>query len=66
MAYSDSITNESGVNNRRIRTIERLQNQLKTGQKNFKQDNQIIQLPLSEIDIKRINKEITTLQSRIR
>lgn len=50
-----------GVFSRRKRSLQYLQNQLKTGQKPTKEGP----APLTDTDIERIKKEITTLQSRI-
>lgn len=59
------------VNQRRINVVSRLEEQLKSGKKALKNvglptsatDEYI---PLTENDIKRINKEIEVLKSRIR
>ena len=50
-----------GVFSRRKTALQYLKNQLKTGQKPTKEGS----VPLSDKDIERIKKEITTLQSRI-
>lgn len=52
-----------GVNNRRTRALSRLREQLSVGTKstNVKGISEV----LSDKDIARINKEITTLQSRV-
>jgi hypothetical protein len=59
-----------GVYNRRVRALRRLEDQLKKGTKTERVSlltklpgaNQI---PLEEVDVKRIKKEITTLKSKI-
>lgn len=48
---------------RRQRVLPRLQNQLKAGVKPSK-ENPGEMIPLTEKDIKRINKEVETLKSR--
>ena len=53
---------EGSVNLRRRNALKRLQEQLKSGKKPDKQGNFIV---LTESDIKRIEKEIEILKSRI-
>lgn len=56
-----SLRTSGGVFSRRKTALQYLKNQLKTGQKPTKEGS----VPLSDKDIERIKKEITTLQSRI-
>lgn len=49
------------VRHRRSNVIDRLNYQLKEGTKNTKEGT----VPLTEKDVKRINKELETLKSRI-
>lgn len=49
-----------GVKNRQKRALQRLEDQLKSGKKSFNYDK----VPLNEHDIKRIEKEISTLKSK--
>lgn len=60
-----------GIKNRQKRALERLENQLKAGTKTEKV-NQLTkvttgpnQIPLSEADINRINKEIQILKTKL-
>lgn len=56
------------VQNRRKKVIDRLEAQLKSGEKPYYDKNDKIigmNVPLTEFDIKRINSEITVLKSRI-
>ncbi len=60
----------SGVKlrNRRKNALIRLEQQLESGVKSVKSKDRVIDnatLPLTEHDIKRINKEILTLKSKI-
>ena len=50
---------------RRTKVIQHLENQLKKGTKNVKQEEKIVELPLVEKDVKRIKKELLTLKTRI-
>jgi hypothetical protein len=60
-----------GVYNRRVRALRRLEDQLKKGTKTekvsllTKATTGANQIPLEEVDVKRIKKEITTLKSKI-
>lgn len=55
--------NKGAQNQRRKRTANRLEEQLKKG---LKQDHETkLMIPLTEKDIERIKKEISTLNSRI-
>lgn len=56
-----------GVKNRRKLVIERLETQLKKGTKitRFKDGSGYIEIPLTDSDINRINKEIETLKTRV-
>ena len=58
---------ERGVRGRRERTLTRLEHQLKTNKKKVKDEETNVEkyVELFEKDIKRINKEIETLKSRI-
>jgi len=49
---------------RRISVLEMRQNQLKSGTKTQKKTTDV-KIPLTESDVKRINKEIEILKSRI-
>lgn len=60
MSYESSM-NMSGVRNRRLKVVERLQNQLKASVKNTKEGK----IELSDKDKTRINKEMETLKTRI-
>lgn len=66
--------NIGGVKNRRNSALNRLENQLKSGKKAYKVKNSLSKkgysttqstIPLEELDIKRINKEIEILKTRI-
>jgi phage FluMu protein gp41 len=60
--------NQNGrVNSRRIKALERLNNQLKLGTKpiNSTFTNETVYKELDESDIKRIQKEISILESKI-
>lgn len=65
-------TYRGGVNNRRIRAKQRLEAQLKSGTKTEKVAALTLyttganQLPLTENDVKRIEKEITILNNKIK
>ena len=50
---------------RRQNVIERLEKQLKAGNKSSKVEGKIVNIPLDEKDTNRINKELTTLKTRI-
>ena len=50
-----------GINNRRSTALKRLEAALESGVKNTKEGK----APLTEKDVKRIEKEISTLKSRI-
>jgi hypothetical protein len=60
-----------GVYNRRVRALRRLEDQLKKGVKKVKatlrpeNKSDYDHIPLEEVDVKRIKKEITTLKSKI-
>lgn len=60
-----------GVYNRRVRALRRLENQLKKGTKVekvsalTKATTGANEIPLEEVDIKRIKKEIEVLKSKI-
>ena len=60
-----------GVYNRRVRALRRLEEQLKAGTKTEKVDKLTKattganQIPLDEVDIKRIKREISVLKSKI-
>lgn len=51
---------KAGYKNRIARVIERLENQLKKGTKPFEGE----EVPLTDSDIKRIEKELKTIKSR--
>jgi vacuolar-type H+-ATPase subunit E/Vma4 len=53
----------SGVTNRRKRVFKKLTTQLKAGTKTLKDGVTIV--PLTESDVKRIEKEIETLKTKI-
>jgi hypothetical protein len=59
MKLSDSL---GGVNGRRLRAMHRLEKQLKSGVKPSKDGV----IPLTETDIKRIQKEIKILSERVK
>ena len=50
---------------RRTNVIERLEKQLKVGNKSAKVEGKVVDVSLDEKDINRINKELTTLKTRI-
>jgi hypothetical protein len=50
---------------RRTNVIERLEKQLKVGNKTTKVEGKITSVSLDEKDVTRINKELTTLKTRI-
>ena len=50
---------------RRTNVIERLEAQLKAGNKPAKVEGKITSVPLDEKDTNRINKELSTLKTRI-
>jgi hypothetical protein len=50
---------------RRQNVIERLEKQLKVSNKSTKELGKIVLVPLDEKDTNRINKELTTLKTRI-
>jgi hypothetical protein len=50
---------------RRTNVIERLEKQLKVGNKLSKVEGKVVDVSLDEKDISRINKELTTLKTRI-
>jgi hypothetical protein len=50
---------------RRTNVIARLESQLKTGNKTTKVEGKVTSVPLEEKDTNRINKELTTLKTRI-
>ena len=50
---------------RRTNVIARLEAQLKAGNKSSKVEGKIVSVPLEEKDTNRINKELTTLKTRI-
>ena len=50
---------------RRTNVIVRLEKQLKSGNKTTKAEGKIVSVSLDEKDINRINKELTTLKTRI-
>lgn len=54
-----------GVHNRRTRALARLQEQLKSGVKPGKRPVRGIDVVLDDTDIKRIQKEINSLKSKI-
>jgi hypothetical protein len=56
---------KGGVHNRRIRALARLQEQLKSGMKPGKRPVRGINIALDDADIKRIQKEINSLKSKI-
>lgn len=62
---SSSETYNNGPKNRRIRAKERLEQQLKSGMKPGKRPVRGIDTPLEPADIKRIEKELSTLKNRI-
>jgi hypothetical protein len=55
--------NKVAENNKRISALQRLENQLKSGVKPEK--GYSLTIPLTEGDVKRINKEISVLKSRV-
>ena len=58
--------NTQKVKQRRLRTIERLEEQLKFGHKKPKGKDFSLELsPLEEKDVKRIKQELLTLKSRV-
>ncbi len=56
------MVSDKNIKNRRIKALERLQNQLSIG---FKKDKYGIQIKLNDRDISRINSEIVILETRI-
>jgi hypothetical protein len=50
---------------RRTNVIARLESQLKTGNKTTKVEGKVTSVSLEEKDTNRINKELTTLKTRI-
>lgn len=50
---------------RRQNVVERLEKQLKAGNKSANVEGKIVNIPLTESDTNRINKELTTLKTRI-
>lgn len=50
---------------RRQNVIERLEKQLKAGNKSTTLEGKTVSVPLDEKDTNRINKELTTLKTRI-
>jgi hypothetical protein len=50
---------------RRTNVIARLEAQLKAGNKSAKVEGKVTSVPLEEKDTNRINKELTTLKTRI-
>lgn len=50
---------------RRQNVIERLEKQLKAGNKSTKELGKMVLVPLTESDTNRINKELTILKTRI-
>jgi hypothetical protein len=59
--------NKVAENNKRISALSRLENQLKSGVKVTKDrdENGYLTIALNDLDVKRINKEISVLKSRV-
>ena len=69
MSHNGSMKHFNGTpkaKTRRVSTIERLEKQLKSGMKPPKKTDQTVSdIPLMEVDIVRINKELAILKNRI-